>query len=42
MDTIKAIRLTCAERNDFDNSAHFCLENFKTYQERSFGENIRD
>jgi hypothetical protein len=27
----KAIRLMCAEHTDFDTSARFCLENFKTH-----------
>jgi hypothetical protein len=30
MDTIKTIRPICAERNNFNTSAHICLENFKT------------
>jgi hypothetical protein len=42
MDTIRAIRLMWAERNDFDTSAHFCIEKLKTYKERNFGDNIRD
>ena len=42
MDTIKAIRPICAESKDFDTYAHLCIENRKTYNERSFGDNIRD
>jgi len=31
MDTIKEIPPMCEERNDFDTSAQFCIENRKTY-----------
>jgi len=31
MEKIKAISEMCAKGNDFDTSAHSCLENLKTY-----------